>query len=304
MLSWPLWLLEGAGLRLFWFVGRRLSVETASRLGRWLLRLIGPRLRRQQHVRRNLTLALRNCGPDEIDALSRDVWGNFGEVLAQYAHFPEICGVDLEKRIELVTKANLDIFAEEPRPVIFVGAHLANWELSAGSVAGCGIPLSVVYTPEPNPLVARMLQHRRRALGCGFISKGDGLRPLMRELSQGRSIGLLIDRRNDQGEVVPFFGLGTPITISPARLALKFGCQLVPTRVETTGPARFRVTLHPPIEPDDKTASEHEQAMQMMRKVHAHFEDWIEQRPQDWFCSKRMWPKKLLAVQPKILEQA
>jgi KDO2-lipid IV(A) lauroyltransferase len=290
-------------LRLFWFVARRLSVENASRLGHWVIRRIGPRLHRHRHIRRNLSLALRNRGPDEIEALSRGVWGSFGEVLAQYVHLPEICGSEIDQRIELVTHRGLDIFAAEPRPVVFVGAHLANWELLAASVAARGVPLTVVYNPEPNPLVARMMQKRRRSLGCGFISKGDGLRPLMRELSQGRSIGLLIDRRNDRGEVLPFFGLGTPMTLSPARLALKFGCQLVPAQVETLGPARFRVTTYPAVEPDDRSASEPEQALQMMLKVHAYFEDWIEQRPQEWFCSKRMWPKRLAAGEPEALER-
>jgi len=25
--------------------------------------------------------------------------------------------------------------------------------------------------------------------------------------------------------------------------------------------------------------------------VHEHFEEWIREEPQDWFCSKRMWPR-------------
>ena len=105
------------------------------------------------------------------------------------------------------------------------------------------MPLSVVYTPEPNPLIARMLQRRRQALGCAFVAKSEGLRPLVRDLSQGRSIGLIVDRRNDRGEMLPFFGREAAMTTSPARLALKFGCQLVPTRVERTGRSRFRVTV-------------------------------------------------------------
>ncbi|MDX1425056.1 MAG: lysophospholipid acyltransferase family protein, partial [Kiloniellales bacterium] len=118
------------------------------------------------------------------------------------------------------------------------------------------------------------------------------------------SIGLLIDRRNDQGETLPFFGLDTMMTASPARLALKFGYQLVPTGIERTGPSRYRVTLYPPVEPDDRTASDDDQARQMMAKVNALFETWIRARPMDWFCSKRMWPKTTYARHQTALEDA
>ena len=29
----------------------------------------------------------------------------------------------------------------------------------------------------------------------------------------------------------------------------------------------------------------------MIQQVHHQFEDWIRQQPEDWFCSKRLWPK-------------
>ena len=65
----------------------------------------------------------------------------------------------------------------------------------------------------------------------------------------------------------------------------------MPTRVERIGRSRFRVTLYPPIEPDEEAAGDAEKALRMSREVYALFEDWIEARPGDWFCSKRIWPK-------------
>ena len=29
----------------------------------------------------------------------------------------------------------------------------------------------------------------------------------------------------------------------------------------------------------------------MTQQLHRQFEDWIRERPEDWFCSKRLWPK-------------
>ena len=292
---WLIWVVEAGLLGLFWLVSRCLPVETAARFGARLLAALGPRMSRHRHVVRNLAIVPPRRGPAEIESLARRVWAGFGQVMAEYAHLPELCRTGPGARIELIRRDDLDIYNGSGRPVIFVGAHIANWELSAGAVAAHGTPLTVVYMPEKNPLVAAMVQRRRRALGCGFVSKLEGLRPLIRELAKGRSIGLLIDRRNDQGETLPFFGLDTMMTASPARLALKFGYQLVPTGIERTGPSRYRVTLYPPVEPDDRTASDDDQARQMMAKVNALFEAWIRARPMDWFCSKRMWPKTTYA---------
>lgn len=301
---WVVWLFEAGVLGLFWVVARCLPVETAASFGARVLAVLGPRMSRHRHVVRNLGIVLPRRGPDEIEQVARSVWAGFGRVMAEYAHLPEMCRTGPAARIELVKRDDLDIYNGSGRPVIFVGAHIANWELTAGIVAAHGTPLTVVYMPEKNPLVAGMLQRWRRALGCGFVSKADGLRPLVRELGKGRSIGLLIDRRNDQGDILPFFGLDASLTSSPARLALKYGYQLVPTGIERTGPSRYRVTLYPPVEPDDADAGDEVKARQMMGKVNALFEDWIKAQPEDWFCSKRMWPKTSLARHAAALKQA
>ena len=31
--------------------------------------------------------------------------------------------------------------------------------------------------------------------------------------------------------------------------------------------------------------------LQVTRKINARFEQWIRERPEDWFCTNRLWPK-------------
>ena len=61
----------------------------------------------------------------------------------------------------------------------------------------------------------------RAALGCRFLEVAEASRGMLRELQQGRSVGLLMDQRYDRGVAVPFFGLPAPTTVVPARLALR-----------------------------------------------------------------------------------
>ena len=77
----------------------------------------------------------------------------------------------------------------------------------------------------------------------------------------------------------------------PARLALRFDCELVPTRAERLPGGRFRITLYPPVRPDDPNASAAAQARDMTTKLNALFEDWIRATPGEWLCLARRWPK-------------
>jgi KDO2-lipid IV(A) lauroyltransferase len=102
---------------------------------------------------------------------------------------------------------------------------------------------------------------------------------------------LIVDQRVDSGEPVPFFGRDMLTSITPAQLALRFDCDLIPIQTQRLKSARFRVIIHDAVRPDDETADKHSKALQMTRKINALFESWIRERPQEWMCTKRRWPK-------------
>ncbi|MGF1639495.1 MAG: lysophospholipid acyltransferase family protein [Rhodospirillales bacterium] len=285
------WLPAAACLWLIWRLAALLPVDWASALGSAATRVIGPRLRRQKTIARNLAIAFPDQSAAEIEALTREVWGSFGRVLAEYPHLATIVGRQRSERLTILVKGDIGAIRDGSKPAVFVEPHLANWELAAAIPKLLGFPLTVVFNPETNQWVTAMLQRRRRPLGCDFVANVEGLRPLVRELAHGRSVGFLIDRRVDSGSMVPFFGTETSMTLGPARLALKFGCPLIPVRVERSRGARFTVTLHEPVSPDGG-GDDIETAMRMTRTVGALFESWIRERPQQWFCPKRLWPKK------------
>ena len=169
-------------------------------------------------------LAFPTFGPERIESLSHDIWGNFGSVLAEYPHLHKLADSHIPSAIELeIDKETRPIFAGR-KPAIYVTAHLGNWELVASFIAGTGVPLSAVYAPQNNPVLDRMIQTKRDSTGCRFIEKENALRLLVGEIRSGRSIGMLPDQRLDSGELLPFFGRNTPTPISPAWLSIKTKC--------------------------------------------------------------------------------
>jgi len=286
-----LWRFEALIMALFWTFCAWLSPSRASAFGGRLLRLIGPRLPKHRIFRLNLGLVFPEKPPAEIDTLARAAWGNAGAVLAEYPHLKAI----REQGIETVIQGDSDVFRHH-KPAIFVSAHVANWEICVAAIVRLGIPLTGLYSPLQNPWLDRLLWNRRLALECGMLKRDDSMRPLIRQLNKGDSLGFLVDQRIDSGSPVPFFGMDKMTTLAPARLALRFGCEMIPVRAERLKNACYRVTFYESITPDDAAADEQEQALQMMRKTHVQFENWIRERPGEWLCSKRRWAKGLKPV--------
>jgi KDO2-lipid IV(A) lauroyltransferase len=287
------WRIAGLALAAAWWLLARLSPERASAVSAAIFRAIGPFLHKMPNVRSNLQIAFPERSPGEIEALARDVWGNFGAVLAEFAHFEKLCGSEAESRIETAVRGRIRALTEPDRPAIFVAAHLANFHLSALAAGRIlGQPLTVLYATEHNPWVDRRIAERRALLGCRLLPREGSVRQLIRELEAGRSLGLIVDTRRPGGEMVPFFGVEAETAVIPARLAIRYGCELIPVRVERLAPARFRVSLYDPIEPPDRGASEREQARAMTLCLHRHFESWIRERPGEWWCTSRRWPKE------------
>ncbi len=286
-----LWALEAGLVGLAGVLARLLPPDTASAAGYKVLARLGPHLDKTRLIRRNLKAAFPELDKAEVSRLVRAMWGNLGSVLAEYPHLGRICRSGPGQRLDCVIEGDPEVFRKTGKPAVFVTAHLANWELAAGAVVQQRVPLSVVYTTLQNPWLNRLLFRARKSLGCGLMERDSAARELLRCLRKGTSIGLLVDQRVDAGESLPFFGRNMLTSTTPAQLALRFDCELIPIQIQRLHGARFRVTFHKPVVADDENAENAEKILQMTRKINILFESWIRDRPHEWMCTKRRWPK-------------
>ena len=177
------------------------------------------------------------------------------------------------------------------RPTIFIAAHVGAWQFTPLVGPHYGITMPVLYTAEANPYVHSQMRKMRRAYGGPLVNREGGVRVLMRALEKKHSIGLTLDTRLDSGEPLPFFGEDAWTNTVAARLALRYDCDLVPLLADRLPKGRFRVSVLPPIQARDATVSLAEQSRDMVTQVNQLFEQWISERPGEWFCMKRRWPK-------------
>ena len=274
---------------LLWLI-RLLPPVPAARFGAWIGGTLGPRFKKSRALDENFRIALPELDDAARRKAAREAWANAGAVFAEFAHLETIADPRTDG-LEVRVLGDIPAFEDASKPAIFVLPHQANWEMSGAAIVRQGVPLAAVYSPPTNPFLGELLRRWRVRIGCELIARDESMRPMIKALSSGRSLGVVMDRRVDNGKPVMLFGHPKPTTLVPARLAIRYGYPLVPIHVERLGPARFRVSFHPPV-PVPAGENELQRAVAMTEELHRMFEQWIRQCPGSWFASKRMWPKE------------
>jgi KDO2-lipid IV(A) lauroyltransferase len=152
-----------------------------------------------------------------------------------------------------------------------------------------GITVDLIYRAPNNRWVERIIARRRVDPAGRLIPKSkEGGRQALAALKAGRSLGILIDQKMNDGVEARFFGRTAMTTPAFAQLALRFGAPILPVRFERLGGARFRVTVEPPItlEPSGDRAAD---IAAMVQAANDRIEAWVRERPEQWFWVHRRW---------------
>lgn len=282
---------ETLATRLFWGICARLSPERAGQFGAFVGRCVGRFSRRRDIVRRNLMVAFPERKGSEIDRLVKDVFRNAGTVFGEYPHLGTIADPASGR---ITVSAHPEAPSEEP--AICMAPHLANWEVPAILPIRLGVrDITVVYSPH-NPAIDARLLAFRGAMGVHVISRDNSMLTLYRALRRGGSVGLVADRRDGSGERLPFFGHPRPMSLIPARLAIKAKVPMTTAHTRRIGPGRYHLYLDSPIRADPSLPDDEARAIAMMAEVSRRYEAYIRQSPGDWFCMNRLWNKKITGL--------
>ncbi len=280
--------LESWGAALAFGVFGLLPLDCASALGGALARHIGPRLRISKRARRNLGRAFPELSESGIARVVTGMWDNLGRVAAEYPHLREIRVFVPGGRVETRGLDHVDRAVAAGRRMIIFSGHIANWEIAMLAAVQHGIAVAQIYRAANNPLVDRMVA-RFRGDAAELIPKGAiAARRAIAALRRGAHVTLLADQKMNDGIPVPFFGRPAMTASALAALAFRFDCDVLPARVERLGGARFRLTVFPPL-PLPRSGDLHADVAALMAQVNAILEEWIRDRPEQWFWLHRRW---------------
>lgn len=290
--------LEAAAVLVFYGLFGLLPPAAASATAGWLLRRLGPLLRAHRVACRNLARVYPDRPAAEVAGLLDGMWENLGRNIGEFPHLRRLLADPAA--VEVHGLETLEALRATGKPVIFIGAHLANWEIAPAVALRCRFAVDYIYRAPNNPWVDRLVARRRVDPDGTLIRKGaEGGRRAMAALKAGRSLGILVDQKMNEGIEATFFGRPAMTTPAFAQLALRLGLPVVPIRFERLGGPRFRVTVDRPIEiaPSGDRAAD---VAALVQAANDHIEAWIRARPEQWFWVHRRWREPQAASAPDV----
>lgn len=271
-------------------VGRDRASRTAARVARGLARFS----RENRLAAENLAAAYPEKTEAERSAILSGVWGNLGRQTVEYAFLQELVEAFDPDRpdngpIEAVGLEHLHALRDSGKPAILFGAHLGNFELTPALGAKLGLPVTALYRPPANPHIAAEIESRRsKYLGRMVVSGRGAAFEVADALKKGRHIGVLIDQRITDGQVIPFFGrpsLSNPLVGVMARI---FNCPVHGGYAVRLPDGRFRAVMTPPLDlPRDAHGRIDVEGANIM--VHGMVEQWIREYPEQWLWLHDRW---------------
>ncbi len=270
-----------------------LSPARASKVGQALLGWLGPLSPKHQLVLDNVDIAFADKDAARRARIASDSWRSVGALFGEMTQFHKIARAPLGEYLQIIANCDLEPFRKRQRSGVFCGAHVANWEILLLVFALERIPTLAFVAPLQNPHLGRLLAQIRETTNCVTFNRDTSLKPVIRHVRGGGSVGTLIDVRVDGGLEVPFFGHPMRISATPARLALRYGCDLIPYQCERLDSGLLRVTIHEPVSKEGLVGDEQAQLIEFSTRHLRLVEDWIGDAPESWLMTTRRWERPL-----------
>jgi KDO2-lipid IV(A) lauroyltransferase len=261
--------------------------EIGRRLGLAYRRVDG---RRRELARANIARAFPGKSEEDVDALVRAVFAHFGGLAAELLHASGRPVAETVARVEFPGAGDALEALRSGRGILFLTAHLGNWEYSALGMAASGVTASVVARALDNPLLDAWLAAFRMSNGNEIIDKHDAARGMLRTLRSGRVLGVLADQHvgPPDGIPTPFFGRAASTTSALARIVDRTEALVMPAAAIRIAPARYRLIVEQVL--DVRTLSPEERGVaELTARFNAILEKMVRQHPEQWLWLHNRW---------------
>jgi KDO2-lipid IV(A) lauroyltransferase len=263
--------------------GRALARRIAPpRRYRWARRISGATARflpsHRRAVKDNLAVIAGFSGRAYAP---RDLFRNFGLTLADFLSD----GLPAEVTVEGREKA--EGARARGKGLLFLTAHIGNWELGGKVLAQWGWDVTAVYKPYQTESMQDFIRDRR-AEGLAYLPVGKGAAAgVSRILSRGGAVAILADRPyGEEGLPVTLCGRTARMPKGPFVFAVRHGAPVVPGFVLIKGPGRYHCVVEEPLWPRGKGPAAVKDLLDRMARI---LEKYVVEHGDQWFCFEPVW---------------
>lgn len=266
---------------------RLLPVETASRAMGRAWRTLAPLTARHAHALDNVALAFPEMDARAREALVRDMWENLGRIAAEALQLDRLHAEPHRYTFD-VDEVRQSV-REHGGGAVVVSLHTGNWEIIAEPAKMVGLDTAGVYQALKNPYAdAYLTRLRQRYFPAGLLAKGHSTaRRLIHHVRSGGAIAFLADLRDYRGIEVPFFGHPAFANPFPVMVARTYGVPLIICRTIRKPDVHFHFEAR--VLDIPREGERQADILEGTTRVHAQFEAWIREYPEQWMWIHRKW---------------
>lgn len=226
--------------------------------------------------------------PDDprVARVARRAFQNYGRMLMDFLLLGSLSPAELGRRMSYDGREHLDEALSRGRGVIMAVPHMGSWDMAGSYAASLGYRVWAVAERFPGSLNDAVVATRER-FGLRVVSLGRAaVRTIGEALQSNGVVALVCDLEQGPGVPVRFFGRRAIVPGGPAAFALKNGAAMITAAPYATGRGRYHVHLDAPLEWPAGEAKEG-----LMQRVISRFEDFIKERPDQWYAFRAMFDR-------------
>ncbi len=243
---------------------------------------------------RRVALAnLEQCFPTrtsaERRAIARATFAHFGHLLLALLTFSALSEEEMLERSEYEGEERVRLAYAKGKGILFFTGHFGFWELHAIAHGVKLRPIGVLARALDNPRLDKLLEDMRTRTGNSVIYRQGAVRRVMRLLSQGEGVAMLIDQHMHSPDAiwVNFFQRPAATTSTLAAIALRTGAVVVPVFALPLPGGRYRFVYEAPVEPP--SAQSEDAVREFTQRCTDVLEMQVRRRPELWLWMHRRW---------------
>tara|TARA_Y100000389_G_C17451404_1_gene515071 strand:- start:1792 stop:2658 length:867 start_codon:yes stop_codon:yes gene_type:complete len=282
------YLLEAIIIYLFFLIIKLIGLNFSRKIFASVFNYIGPIIKSKKTIKQNLKKINPNLSEDEEKKIIKKMWNNYGMTFVEYIYLNKFRNTNLHINIE--GKEILKKIILNNKPVIFISGHFANFELMSMELTKNKINLATIYRPLNNYFLNPFMEYLRKKYICrNQIKKGiPGMKYLIEDLKNNRSIALMVDQRVSEGETINFFDHPSLTTTLPAQIAIKYNCDIVPIYISRNSNNNFNMKIYQPIEIND-FKNRKKSKIEITKKLNDITASMISKDPSQWILTHNRW---------------
>ena len=280
--------IEAIIIYIFFLFIKLVGLNFSRKIFAFIFNFLGPIIKSKKIIEQNLKKINPNLSVSEEKKIIKKMWDNYGMTFVEYIYLKKFRNTDLHIKIE--GKEILKKITSSNKSVIFVSGHFANFELMSMELTKNNVNLATIYRPLNNYFLNPFMEYLRKKYICSNqIKKGiPGIKHVIEDLKNNRSIALMVDQRVSEGESVKFFGHKSLTTTLPAQMALKYNCDIVPIYISRNLNNNFDMKIYQPIAYDN-FKNRDENKIEITNKINDITASMISKDPSQWILTHNRW---------------